>query len=163
MELKFWACYGIAIMVLAALTPEGSAQDSSCLNELAPCLNYLNGGQDPPDSCCDPLKSVIKSNPECLCSMISTRGTNQARQAGINVTEAQQLPGKCGQHVNPLSCLSSMHLISLFTSMFFFSHRTDLLKHVYVTVFQVVHPTPKTRFRIPVASLGLHLRSFKWW
>lgn len=112
MELKFWACCGIAVIVLVTLVPEGWAQDSSCLNELAPCLNYLNGTRDPPDSCCDPLKSVIKSKPECLCSMISTKGTSQARQAGINVTEAQQLPGRCGQHVNPLSCLSSMHLIS---------------------------------------------------
>ncbi|CBI21249.3 hypothetical protein VitviT2T_022108 [Vitis vinifera] len=107
MELKFWACCGIAVIVLVTLVPEGWAQDSSCLNELAPCLNYLNGTRDPPDSCCDPLKSVIKSKPECLCSMISTKGTSQARQAGINVTEAQQLPGRCGQHVNPLSCLSS--------------------------------------------------------
>ncbi|KAJ6975833.1 hypothetical protein NC653_031611 [Populus alba x Populus x berolinensis] len=25
---------------------------------------------------------------------------------GINVTEAQELPGRCGLHVNPLSCLT---------------------------------------------------------
>ncbi|CAL8143071.1 unnamed protein product [Prunus armeniaca] len=90
------------ILVLAA-----QEVDTSCLNRLAPCLNYLNGTRHPPDNCCDPLKWVIKSNPECLCRMISNRGSNEAEQAGINVNEAQELPGRCGQRVNPLVCLSS--------------------------------------------------------
>ncbi|KAI8009598.1 Lipid transfer-like protein VAS [Camellia lanceoleosa] len=54
------------------------------------CFNYLNvrGSHDnPPDSCCNPLKSVIKSNPECLCSMISIKATNAAQQYGINLTD----------------------------------------------------------------------------
>ncbi|CAI9283367.1 unnamed protein product [Lactuca saligna] len=85
---------------------------SACLNQLIPCLNYLNNQgqgqrQDPPDSCCDPLKSVIKSNPECLCSMISNQGTKNAENAGINVTKAQELPARCGQRVNPISCITS--------------------------------------------------------
>ncbi|KAI3725958.1 hypothetical protein L1987_65754 [Smallanthus sonchifolius] len=84
---------------------------SACLNQLLPCLSYLNNnqqaGRDPPGSCCDPLKSVIKSNPECLCSMISNQGTKNAERAGINVTQAQELPGRCGQHVNPISCLTT--------------------------------------------------------
>ncbi|KAI3501004.1 hypothetical protein L1887_36834 [Cichorium endivia] len=90
----------------------GNAQGSSsgCLNQLVPCVNYLSNegqGKDPPDSCCDPLKSVIKSNPECLCSMISNQGTKNAERAGINVTKAQELPARCGERVNPISCLTS--------------------------------------------------------
>ncbi|KAH7518982.1 hypothetical protein FEM48_Zijuj09G0229300 [Ziziphus jujuba var. spinosa] len=81
--------------------------NNSCMNELAPCLNYLNGNREPPESCCDPLKSIIKNNPKCLCSMITNQGSRQAEQAGINITEAQTLPGRCGQHVNPLSCLKA--------------------------------------------------------
>ncbi|KAI3784656.1 hypothetical protein L1987_43759 [Smallanthus sonchifolius] len=87
-----------------------SGGGSACLNQLVPCLSYLNNqqaGRDPPDSCCDPLKSVIKSNPECLCSMISNQGTKNAERAGINVTQAQELPARCGQHVNPISCLTT--------------------------------------------------------
>ncbi|XP_076910743.1 uncharacterized protein LOC143568474 [Bidens hawaiensis] len=83
---------------------------STCINQLAPCLSYLNNqqqGRDPPDSCCDPLKSMIKSNPECLCSMITNQGTKNAERAGINVTQAQELPARCGQRVNPISCLTS--------------------------------------------------------
>ncbi|XVF59926.1 hypothetical protein PTKIN_Ptkin08bG0001000 [Pterospermum kingtungense] len=104
MEMKLWACFGAVLLMLVG---QGWCQDSSsCLNQLAPCLNYLNGSRDVPDSCCDPLKYVIKSRPECLCSMISNKGSREAEQAGINVTEAQELPGRCGQHVNPLVCLS---------------------------------------------------------
>ncbi|KAJ0711416.1 putative plant non-specific lipid-transfer protein/Par allergen [Helianthus annuus] len=83
---------------------------STCVNQLVPCLSYLNNqqqGRDPPDSCCDPLKSVIKSNPECLCSMISNQGTKNAERAGINVTQAQELPARCGQRVNPISCVTT--------------------------------------------------------
>lgn len=88
----------------------GGGGGSACMNQLLPCLNYLSNqqsGRDPLDSCCDPLKSVIKSNPECLCSMISNQGTKNAERAGINVTKAQELPARCGQRVNPISCLTS--------------------------------------------------------
>ncbi|KHN13400.1 lipid transfer-like protein VAS [Glycine soja] len=107
METILRALCWIAFLVLLTCIPRGSAQDSSCLNKVSPCLNYLNGTEDPPDSCCEPLKSVIESDAECLCSLVSNRGTRQAEQAGININEAQQLPGRCGQHVNPLSCLTN--------------------------------------------------------
>ncbi|KAL9454521.1 hypothetical protein AB3S75_010006 [Citrus x aurantiifolia] len=107
MEMKLISSCGIALMVLLAmLSVEGTwAQSTYCLNRLAPCLRYLNGSRDVPDSCCDPLKSVIKDNPECLCSMISNKGSRRAEEAGINVAAAQELPRKCGQRVNPLGCL----------------------------------------------------------
>ncbi|XP_031264275.1 lipid transfer-like protein VAS [Pistacia vera] len=108
--MKLWRSSGVAVVVvvvvLAMLEVKGSwAQDAACLNQLVACMPYLDGRNDVPDSCCDPLKSVIKSKPQCLCALISNEGSTQAEQAGINVTEAQQLPGKCGQHVNPLTCL----------------------------------------------------------
>ncbi|XP_030930857.1 lipid transfer-like protein VAS [Quercus lobata] len=107
MEMKLlWLYFGIAFLALAILMPNGWAQDTSCLNQLAPCLNYLNGTRNPPDSCCNPLKSVIKSNPKCLCNLISIKSSRKAEQAGINVNQAQMLPGRCGQNVNPISCLS---------------------------------------------------------
>ncbi|KAH0907391.1 hypothetical protein HID58_039218, partial [Brassica napus] len=81
-------------------------QSVSCLNQLAPCLNYLNGTKEVPQVCCNPLKSVIKNNPECLCRMISNRGSSRAEQAGIDVNNAQMLPARCGEHVNPIACLT---------------------------------------------------------
>lgn len=107
METKLRALCYITFIVLVTWISKGSAQDGSCLNQLAPCLNYLNGTRDPPDSCCDPLKSVIESAPECLCGLVSNRGARQAEQAGIDINEAQKLPGRCGQHVNPLSCIAN--------------------------------------------------------
>ncbi|KAJ7971799.1 Lipid transfer protein [Quillaja saponaria] len=108
MRIKFQTQYCcVTLLVLAICLSQTWAQDRACINQLAPCLNYLNGTRSPPDTCCDPLKSVIKSNPKCLCSLASNKGTRQAEQAGININEAQQLPGRCGQHVNPLSCLTN--------------------------------------------------------
>ncbi|CAI9088187.1 OLC1v1022446C1 [Oldenlandia corymbosa var. corymbosa] len=78
---------------------------NNCVQQLQPCLEYLDGNRDPPNSCCDPLRYVIKSEPECLCSMISIRGANQAERAGINLTNAQQLPARCGERINPLGCI----------------------------------------------------------
>ncbi|MBA0814549.1 hypothetical protein Gohar_020375 [Gossypium harknessii] len=112
--MKQFRAYIVTILVIVAnlmVVGWGQSQrqrqsSSSCLNQIAPCLNYLNGNDaDVPDICCDPLKSVIKSQPECLCSMLSNKGSRQAEQASINVTQAQELPGRCGQHVNPLVCL----------------------------------------------------------
>lgn len=118
MRMRFNACRGIglAVVLLAILIAEGRADDadmslSSCLNQLVPCLNYLDSGtsRDPPSNCCNPLKWVIKSSPECLCDMISIKGSNAAEEAGINVTQAQELPGRCGQAVNPISCLKGIY------------------------------------------------------
>ncbi|CAK7324006.1 unnamed protein product [Dovyalis caffra] len=100
---KLLSYVGIALLMSAMSV---QAQDTSCLNQLVPCLNYLNGTKEVPEDCCNPLKTVIKSNPKCLCNMASNQGSNQATQAGINVTEAQELPGRCGLHVSPVSCLT---------------------------------------------------------
>lgn len=113
MEMKLISRYGIALLMV--LSVKGSwGQSSSCLNQLAPCFRYLNGSRDvPADSCCEPLKSVIKSNPECLCSFISNKGSRRAEQAGIDLAKAQELPGKCGQRVNPFGCLKGSGIYTL--------------------------------------------------
>ncbi|KAJ4830136.1 hypothetical protein Tsubulata_037899 [Turnera subulata] len=114
---KFYACNAstiptaVVLLVVSSnimfmVVPQATAQDSSCLYQLAPCLNYLNGTREVPDTCCDPLKNIIKSDQQCLCSMMSNQGSNQAEQAGININEAQQLPLRCGLRVNPLSCIA---------------------------------------------------------
>ncbi|CAI9289348.1 unnamed protein product [Lactuca saligna] len=44
---------------------------------------------------------------KCLCIMISNQGTKNAENVGINVTKAQELLARSGQHVNPISCITS--------------------------------------------------------
>lgn len=95
----------IYFFFFASLPVQGQL-DMSCFNQLSPCLNYLNATRDPPDSCCDPLKDMIKSDPQCICYMISNQGAFAAQMIGINTTEAQELPGRCGEHVNPLFCIA---------------------------------------------------------
>ncbi|KAL9671145.1 hypothetical protein QQ045_008711 [Rhodiola kirilowii] len=98
----------MAALAMAEQQQRQQEDPTTCITRLVPCLKYLNSSHsDPPRTCCNPLKSVIKSYPECLCALISTRVTNQARQAGINIDRASELPGKCGQHVNPLGCLKT--------------------------------------------------------
>ncbi|KAL4378363.1 hypothetical protein GQ457_02G021670 [Hibiscus cannabinus] len=131
-EMKQIRVYVVTMLVIVAnlaVVGWGQRQSSSCLNQLAPCLNYLNGNEDAdvPDSCCDPLKYVIKSKPECLCSMISNRGSREAERAGINVTQAQQLPGRCGQHVNPIACLSGSTNSKTSDENSAFSHSTRIV------------------------------------
>ncbi|KAL3503645.1 hypothetical protein ACH5RR_038094 [Cinchona calisaya] len=103
---KYYCKIALAIILFfSSRVQESCAQEQSCIQKLQPCMDYLNGNRDPPSSCCEPLKYVIKSEPECLCSMISISGANQAERAGVNITQAQQLPGRCGEHINPLGCI----------------------------------------------------------
>ncbi|KAL2526260.1 Lipid transfer-like protein VAS [Abeliophyllum distichum] len=108
MEFRAVCRFSMAMIIFSCLVSQnrGQVQQQECMNQLQPCLNYLNGNQNPPDSCCNPLRHVIKSMPECLCSLITIKGANQAERAGINVTEAQTLPGRCGEHINPLGCIT---------------------------------------------------------
>ncbi|EOA22144.1 hypothetical protein CARUB_v10002708mg [Capsella rubella] len=87
MEMKlFYAIAAALVLVVANLGIETSGQSVSCLNQLAPCLSYLNGTKEVPQDCCNPLKS--------------------AERAGIDVNDAQMLPARCGEHVNPIACLT---------------------------------------------------------
>ncbi|XP_068636150.1 non-specific lipid transfer protein GPI-anchored 30 [Aristolochia californica] len=93
-----WLCF----LTLAIFVFQSAAQDVSCLNQLVPCLNYLNSSRNPSSDCCDPLRSIIQSNPQCVCSNLN--GNTGAGQNGINVTEVLMLPAKCGLNVNAATC-----------------------------------------------------------
>ncbi|XP_060193585.1 non-specific lipid transfer protein GPI-anchored 30-like [Lycium barbarum] len=107
MEIKLsQAAIFLAIILLGQMQNIAEAQDRNCINKLLPCMNFLNGTRgNPPDSCCNPLKDVIRNMPECLCQMVSIKGSNAAEKAGIDINEAQMLPAKCGQPVNYMGCL----------------------------------------------------------
>ncbi|KAJ0967857.1 hypothetical protein J5N97_024774 [Dioscorea zingiberensis] len=81
------------------------AQDSACLSELVPCLQFINSNKTPSSSCCEPLKSLIKSNSQCLCSLLGN--DSAARQTGVNMTRAQLLPTRCGDKATAASCKRS--------------------------------------------------------
>ncbi|XP_019177909.1 PREDICTED: non-specific lipid-transfer protein A-like [Ipomoea nil] len=84
--------------VLAALRP-GQAVDCGLVDfTVSPCLAYLqNGGDAPPQQCCDAVNSLIRITPsqqdrqdacECLKAVAPT--------LGVKAEVATGLPGKCG-------------------------------------------------------------------
>ncbi|XP_043693805.1 non-specific lipid transfer protein GPI-anchored 5-like isoform X3 [Telopea speciosissima] len=85
------------VAVLMAMLWVGASAQSSCTNALvsmSPCLNYITGNSSTPSSsCCSQLASVVKSQPQCLCQVLSGGGSS----LGINVnqTQALALPGAC--------------------------------------------------------------------
>ncbi|XP_030456756.1 non-specific lipid transfer protein GPI-anchored 5 [Syzygium oleosum] len=81
------------------------AAQSSCTNvliSLSPCLNYITGNSSTPSSnCCTQLASVVRSQPQCLCQVLTGGGSS----LGINVnqTQALALPGACNVQTPPIS------------------------------------------------------------
>lgn len=92
----------IIFSCLYVLVSVSKGQDTACLNQLVPCLQYINSSHIPSSSCCTPLRSLINSDPGCLCSLLS--GTTVTKQAGANANQALQLPKRCGEKVNAGLC-----------------------------------------------------------
>ncbi|XP_020971145.1 non-specific lipid-transfer protein-like protein At2g13820 isoform X2 [Arachis ipaensis] len=82
-----------------------SSSSSSCtstLTSLSPCLNYIMGSSSTPSSsCCSQLSSVVKSSPQCLCSVLNGGGSNLG--IPINQTLALSLPSACKVQTPPVS------------------------------------------------------------
>ncbi|RWV89398.1 hypothetical protein GW17_00048453 [Ensete ventricosum] len=97
----------------AVLLASASAQSSSCssaIMSLSPCLDYITGNASTPSSsCCSQLSSVVQSEPQCICTLISS-GASSASSLGITVnqTQALALPGACKVQV-PLSQCNGKH------------------------------------------------------
>ncbi|CAA0821232.1 Unknown protein [Striga hermonthica] len=109
-KLKVLLSGFLAILIsLSCLAIENDAQFQQCTNKLRFCVKYLNNETSQPlDSCCGPLDYVIKSIPECLCSLLSTVRGKLAEQSSINNVSrlAQELPNRCGHYINPLGCIA---------------------------------------------------------
>uniref|UniRef100_A0A1D1YBR5 Non-specific lipid-transfer protein-like protein At5g64080 n=1 Tax=Anthurium amnicola TaxID=1678845 RepID=A0A1D1YBR5_9ARAE len=94
----------LAVSLVAALFAGASAQ-SSCMTAivgLSPCLNYITGNSSTPSSsCCTQLASVVRSQSQCLCTVLN----GGAAQFGIavNQTMALALPGACKVQTPPVS------------------------------------------------------------
>ncbi|XP_065001203.1 non-specific lipid transfer protein GPI-anchored 5-like [Musa acuminata AAA Group] len=98
----------ILVAAMAAVLLAGaSAQSSSCssaIMSLSPCLDYITGNASTPSSsCCSQLSSVVQSEPQCICTLISS-GASSASSLGITVnqTQALALPSACKVQI-PLS------------------------------------------------------------
>ncbi|CAK9160480.1 unnamed protein product [Ilex paraguariensis] len=75
--------------------PSPAVDCSNLVLNLADCLSYVTNGstvKKPEGSCCSGLKTVLKTNAECLCDAFKN-----SAQLGItlNVTKALTLPSAC--------------------------------------------------------------------
>ncbi|KAK1259711.1 Non-specific lipid-transfer protein 3 [Acorus gramineus] len=87
---------------------EAEAQSSctSSIVSLSPCLNYITGNSSTPtSSCCSQLASVVKSEPQCLCTVLNGGGSSLG--LNINQTQALGLPGACNVQTPPVSRCNS--------------------------------------------------------
>ncbi|OAY46575.2 non-specific lipid transfer protein GPI-anchored 31 [Manihot esculenta] len=86
-----------------AAAPAPSVDCSSLVLNMADCLSYVSNGSTtakPEGTCCSGLKTVLKSDPECLCEAFKS-----SSQLGVvlNVTKALTLPDACKLHAPPVS------------------------------------------------------------
>ncbi|KVI10947.1 non-specific lipid-transfer protein-like protein At5g64080 [Cynara cardunculus var. scolymus] len=78
--------------------PAPAADCSTVILNMADCLSYVTAGstvKKPEGTCCSGLKTVLKTDAECLCEAFKN-----SAQLGIslNVTKALDLPSAC--HIN---------------------------------------------------------------
>ncbi|XP_059649564.1 non-specific lipid transfer protein GPI-anchored 5-like [Cornus florida] len=97
---------GLVLAVLVTmLFAEAAAQSSSCTNviiSMSPCLNYITGNSSTPSSgCCTQLATVVRSEPQCLCQVLT--GSSSSLGININQTQALALPGACNVQTPPIS------------------------------------------------------------
>ncbi|XP_010421780.1 PREDICTED: non-specific lipid-transfer protein-like protein At5g64080 isoform X3 [Camelina sativa] len=86
--------------------PSGADCSSVILN-MMDCLTYLSIGSNetmPEKSCCDGIETVLKFNPQCICS-----GLVSANNMGIelNNTRALATPKTCKLSISPPHCGAS--------------------------------------------------------
>ncbi|KAL0911875.1 hypothetical protein M5K25_017806 [Dendrobium thyrsiflorum] len=91
-------------MAMAYRSIPVTAQTSctTAIISLAPCLSYISGNSTaaPSSSCCSQLSNVVKSQPQCLCTVL-----NGGFSIGVslNKTRALALPGACKVQTPPVS------------------------------------------------------------
>nr|GMC83278.1 non-specific lipid-transfer protein-like protein At2g13820 [Ipomoea batatas] len=90
------AVWAIAVVDSAHhAAPAPAADCGSVILNLADCLTFVTNGSTeakPQGTCCSGLKTVLKTNAECLCE-----GFKNSAQLGVvlNVTKALALPSAC--------------------------------------------------------------------
>ncbi|KAJ6796904.1 non-specific lipid-transfer protein-like protein [Iris pallida] len=92
-------------LVSVLFAHHASAQPATCTTaivSLAPCLGYITGNSSTPSSsCCTQLDSVVKTQAQCLCTLLN--GGASSFGLSINQTQALALPGACKVQTPPLS------------------------------------------------------------
>jgi len=97
-------CLPLVLLLLALAAVAVAQKPSSCTSasvSLASCISYVTGNAaEPSRSCCSGLASVVKTNPVCLCQLLT--GSNPVG-IPINQTLALAMPKACKVATPPVS------------------------------------------------------------
>ncbi|VFQ83773.1 unnamed protein product [Cuscuta campestris] len=95
------------LMTLAVAWTGGVSAQSNCMTailSLSPCISYATGNSSvrpPSSSCCTQLSNIVRSTPQCLCSLLN--GGASSFGVYINETLAALIPAACNLHTPPVS------------------------------------------------------------
>jgi Probable lipid transfer len=115
LSLAFLATLFITTLFTISTNAQSSSSCTTALVGLSPCLNYISGNDTTPSgSCCSQLASVVKSEPECLCTVLNGGSSSGSLGMTINETRALELPGACKvQTPSASNCNSKYNLITM--------------------------------------------------
>ncbi|KAL2513638.1 Non-specific lipid-transfer protein-like protein [Forsythia ovata] len=93
--LFLWAAFATSVHSAAHAAPAPAVDCSSLVLNMADCLSFVTSGsttKKPEGTCCSGLKTVLKTNAQCLCDAFKN-----SAQFGVtlNVTKALALPSEC--------------------------------------------------------------------
>ncbi|TYK19484.1 non-specific lipid-transfer protein 1 [Cucumis melo var. makuwa] len=92
----------VAVVVLVVAVGFVEAQDvPDCVSKLTPCVDFLKSN-NPPATCCDPIKEAVATQLPCLCNLYVTPGL--LNSFGVNVSDAIHLTNACGVPVELSKC-----------------------------------------------------------
>ncbi|XP_038876834.1 non-specific lipid transfer protein GPI-anchored 8 [Benincasa hispida] len=91
----------VAVVVVLVAVSFVEAQLPDCASKLVPCADFLKSN-NPPATCCDPIKEAVATQLECLCNLYSS--PDFLSSIGVNVSDALHLTKACGVPVELSKC-----------------------------------------------------------
>ncbi|ESQ31489.1 hypothetical protein EUTSA_v10004996mg [Eutrema salsugineum] len=88
--------------------PAPAVDCSTLILNMADCLSFVSsGGTDakPTGSCCSGLKTVLKTDAECLCEAFKS---SASLGVTLNITKASTLPAACKLHAPSITNCGSL-------------------------------------------------------
>ncbi|MBA0562068.1 hypothetical protein Golob_007146, partial [Gossypium lobatum] len=102
--ISVWVAADAAHHHHTASAPSPSSVDcSSLILNMADCLSFVSSGSEvskPEGTCCSGLKTVLKTDAECLCEAYKS---SASLGVTLNVTKAMTLPALCKVSAPPLT------------------------------------------------------------
>lgn len=81
---------------------QNAIANAQCMHQLLPCQPFLKAPNDPPPTCCDPLKEMVTNSSDCLCQFINN--PTMILSLEVSKDDIMKLPKACGIKVDISKC-----------------------------------------------------------